>query len=296
MLLRSSLSPSSRRSYLRSWSLLLEFCKSYTLPFVFPCCPTLICNFVGHLHNKHHSPNSITSHISAISYIHKLCEVYDPTHSFMVRKILKGAHNLRKSFDSRLPITKAILTNLIAALQHTVANEHDRVILRAIFLLAFHGFMRLGELIPISPAQIDKVIQRSHVLFVDSASVQISLHYYKHMKNNQSMTITLSSNSQPTFCPVTALQNYLDIVPHTSGPLFTFKSGRPITHNFVSSHLKNAVQFIGLNPSHYLGHSFRIGAATEAAKLGMSETVIQRLGRWHSNAVQRYIRINAFKV
>jgi hypothetical protein len=40
----------------------------------------------------------------------------------------------------------------------------------------------------------------------------------------------------------------------------------------------------------YKGHSFRIGAATHATTLGFSEPYIRQLGRWNSNAVQRYIR------
>ena len=39
-----------------------------------------------------------------------------------------------------------------------------------------------------------------------------------------------------------------------------------------------------------------IGAATEAAQLGYSESVIQTLGRWNSGAFRSYIRINAFRM
>ena len=53
-------------------------------------------------------------------------------------------------------------------------------------------------------------------------------------------------------------------------------------------------KFAGLNPKLYKGHSFRIGAATEAANRGYSENAIQKMGRWNSSAVRRYIRIDAF--
>ena len=77
---------------------------------------------------------------------------------------------------------------------------------------------------------------------------------------------------------------------------FSFLSVHPVTHSFVTQQLKLALAFCDLNPAQYKGHSFRIGAATEGAKLGYSEKYIQQLGRWHSNAIKRYIRINSFSL
>jgi hypothetical protein len=76
--------------------------------------------------------------------------------------------------------------------------------------------------------------------------------------------------------------------------LFAFQSGVPVSYRLVSSKLHQAIKFIGLNPSPYLGQSFCIGAATKAANNGMSEYQIQQLGRWHPQAFERYIRINSF--
>ena len=45
-----------------------------------------------------------------------------------------------------------------------------------------------------------------------------------------------------------------------------------------------------LNKQLYNTHSFRIGAAAFASLANLSDTQIQVLGRWRSNAFQRYIR------
>lgn len=42
--------------------------------------------------------------------------------------------------------------------------------------------------------------------------------------------------------------------------------------------------------SHITGHSFRIGAATSAAKARIEDHLIQSLGRWTSDSYVRYIR------
>ncbi|XP_062614099.1 uncharacterized protein LOC134275823 [Saccostrea cucullata] len=295
-LLVAAIAPSTRRAYLRSWTLLLSYCSNSDASFTFPCSPILISNFISHLHFQNLSASTITSHVSAISYVHKLCSVNDPTHHFVVRKILKGCQQLKTSPDTRMPITKPILLKLLSALQKTVSDNENIIMLRAIFLLAFHGFFRLGELVVQDKEHVTKVIQRADLTFVKDQGVQIRLRYFKHMKNNQPVTILLSSSKDFQICPVHALYLYTCTFNHKSGPLFSFKSGAPVSRSFVVSNLKSALTFCDLNPNLYKGHSFRIGAATEAARLGFSESYIQQLGRWHSNAVQRYIRINSFSL
>lgn len=60
-------------------------------------------------------------------------------------------------------------------------------------------------------------------------------------------------------------------------------------HTFLyKNYLQNTISFIGLIPALYKGHSFRIGAATHAAKLGFSENCMQKMDCWNSDAIRRY--------
>ena len=55
--------------------------------------------------------------------------------------------------------------------------------------------------------------------------------------------------------------------------------------------VKKALDIAGVDAANYNGHSFRIGAASTAAANGMEDSMIKTLGRWESEAYQRYIKI-----
>ena len=60
---------------------------------------------------------------------------------------------------------------------------------------------------------------------------------------------------------------------------------------YLAARGEMALKTIGLDPSKYAGHSFRVGAATTAAAAGLEDSTIKTLGRWESSAYQLYIRI-----
>ena len=84
--------------------------------------------------------------------------------------------------------------------------------------------------------------------------------------------------------PVKALLVFILVRGDAPGPLFQFANQQVLT-------MRSALSKAGLNPDVYAGHSFRIGAATVAHEKGIEDSTIMTLGRWKSNAYQRYIRI-----
>lgn len=90
---------------------------------------------------------------------------------------------------------------------------------------------------------------------------------YKTNKQKSPLIISIQAGPDSAYCPVKALHNYLQLFQHTLGPLFQTLDGLPITYSMITSHLRSAIQFIGLSTEQFKGHSFRIGAATHAASL-----------------------------
>jgi len=73
-------------------------------------------------------------------------------------------------------------------------------------------------------------------------------------------------------------------------PFFRFLNKEPLTKSKFTQEVWNAMEAVGLPHTQFAGHSFRIGAATAAARAGVEDSVIRTLGRWNSSAFLAYIR------
>lgn len=123
-------------AYRRSWNLLLGWKPQLSLPISV----VDVCNFIGQLFIDNYSPSTIFSHISAISYVHKIFNLPDPTQAFVTKKILKGCQAIGQRKDTRLPITAPILQKLLSALEHTVSQYPTSILLSSYmyFLTTFN--------------------------------------------------------------------------------------------------------------------------------------------------------------
>lgn len=83
---------------------------------------------------------------------------------------------------------------------------------------------------------------------------------------------------------------YLQARGTGDGPLFCWRDGSPLSRPCLVDKVRQALRRGGVDPTHYSGHSFRIGAATTAAANGIGDATIQLLGRWASDSYTRYIR------
>lgn len=67
--------------------------------------------------------------------------------------------------DIRFLINLVVLHKIRVALEHTVSNIYKKVLFQAIFLLAFHGFIRIRVITSIFTANHVLHVQMSQVTF-----------------------------------------------------------------------------------------------------------------------------------
>ena len=145
--LGSALTAGSKKSYQRAWGSFQNFYDRFYGPSTphLPLSSHQLALFISYLSAKKLAPSTITSYLSATSYVHKIKGYIDPTKSFLVHKLLTAVSRQRLA-DLRLPITRPVLHELIKSLQHTTFSAFQRSVYSAMFLLAFYGFFRVGEL------------------------------------------------------------------------------------------------------------------------------------------------------
>lgn len=202
---------------------------------------------------------------------------------------LRGCKRLKPPQPStRLPITPVILRRIKSCL----SLDFNDQMLWAAMCLGFFGFLRAGEF------TTNKTFDPNYDLSCQDISIDSHTNpslirvKIKRSKTDQFCVgaFIFLARTDVDLCPVTAILNYLQIRPPTPGPLFIFDDGSPLSKPRLRLALNSTLSAAGIDPTFYKGHSFRIGAATTAAAQGIQDSLIQKLGRWSSNAFTLYIR------
>ena len=255
-----------------------------------PISPELIACFVVYMSERGYAVSTIYSQLSAISYSHKILGYPPPNKHFLVDKVIKSVARAKPTqCDSRLPITLDMLKELLTVLDVLFKNYREKVLWKAMFSMAFHGFLRPGEL-----------CLSQHTLALDNVFVEpdksayvITFTSYKHSKPGQLAKLRVPASSGLFACPVRIMLDYLVVRGGFKGPLFCDPLGGAITSQAFAKIVDLSVTSLGRvsDFGRYKGHCFRIGAATTAWLLGVSEARIKVMGRWSSNAFMKYVRV-----
>jgi len=287
-IIMSSLSKASRANYDKVFTGYKNFLHQYLR--VFQHLPINIGHlilYLTHLHNMGYASSTIISKLSALNFFQLLHGSPNLNSHFLVQKFTSGLSKIQSSVDLRTPITPHILRCLCIAIPQSVTGPYYIKMYKAMMVLSFYAFIRPGEITD-SPNNL----QFQH-LDISKTQVSITFHKFKHHKGPP---VTITIKAQITqFCPVAITLQYLTVRGSYPGPLFCHQSGLAITYNQFNQVLANTQVLTQVQQKLHL-HGFRIGAATYAASQGCSEIAIRRMGRWSSNAVQKYIRIHSFNI
>ena len=287
----ASVSQATRRCYVNHFLEFVTFLQSKcNHADIFPITNTHVVSYLADLFSKNYAPSTMSVKLSAISFIHKICDLPDPCNCFLVKHMLTGAKRLRSKPDARKPILLPDLYKIVDSIEAIQISPYNKCLLQAMYLVAFHAFLRIGEITQHS-TQAD-----NHNLTINSIkweldSVIIHMKTYKH-SHNRPVSLRIDQQHQKVnYCPVRALKRYLTLRGAAPGYLFCLSNGKPVSRFQFTNWLQESLMTAGLSSSSFKSHSFRIGAATTAASLGISDDKIRLMGRWHSDSFKKYIRI-----
>ena len=201
-----------------------------------------------------------------------------------VRRFQGGTFHRSK----RIPITTTNCHQLLSYLRLLPICVHDKLMLWSAITVAFFGLLRSAEFTsPFVSRFNQSTLLLSDIVFSpDRSYIKIHLRCSKTDPFKAGCDVRVGATGD-TLCPVSALSHFIHYRQSIVGPLFMYKDGSFLTRSRLASLLQKCF------PLHHVNtHSLRIGGASTMASAGIPDSQIMILGRWSSNAYQRYLRLS----
>ena len=277
--LKSSKSLNTLRAYKADFEDFNLFCNKHSFKAM-PTEPKILSLYLTHLSQKSKF-STLKRRLASISVIHKLSGHYIDTKHPIITENLMGIKRAKGSYQKA---KKPLLINELKSIVNEIAkdkNEKRRAKNKALILIGFAGGFRRSELVGILFEDIDFVIE----------GVKIFIRRSKTDQSGEGMTKGIPYFSNPEYCPVISLKNWIEKSEIKSGKIFD------ISDKSVALIIKKYTAIAGLDAKKYSGHSLRSGFATSAAELGAEERSIMAMtGHKTTQMVRRYIQeANLFK-
>lgn len=286
-LIRRSLADSTWSAYTASWSSWSHFCAIMGVP-PFSSTISLATCYVSHLIQQGISAASLKKHLSGISFFLKLGGASPLTYFPLIRQMVKGVERLHVSCDRRRPITLELLSALLDVLWLVCTSYGEALVFRLAFSLAFFAALRVSELVAKNKRESSGLLARDTVMLGES--LWLFLRRSKVDQMGKGTWIKLDRWLGSPVCPVEAFVTFGRHRQSASQSLLVHDDGSVVTVFQFNSVLRAALVRLGCSFLNISSHSFRIGAATEAARLGLSGEKICNIGRWRSNRYKLYVR------
>jgi len=275
---RNSLAPSTLRAYASDVETFVRWGGRIPAP------PQLVAEFLA-AHARSHAPSTLSRYLAAISKVHRVRSLPDPTSSELVKATLRGIR--RSGLGPRgnaiaQPLVRDDLFKVLGTMGSSLVDCRDRLLL----MLGFAGALRRSELVGLDVRD----------LAVAPQGLVITLRHSKTDQLNEGHQLGIAYG-RGQHCSVKALKQWLEKSTIVTGPLFRSinKAGsvaeKSLSGEAVSLIIKRRLAAAGIDPTGYSGHSLRAGFATTAAVEGAPLWKI-RLQTRHATdqGVARYVR------
>ena len=294
-----SLAKNTQKAYSAGEIQYLNFCRGFQVNPVIPATENVLSHFAVFLARtvKH---TTIKSYLFGVRHFHLKNNVHLELSNFhRLQYLLRGIKRSQGNVLARprLPITVTHLRLFKEFLQPETTKNYNGIMLWAAICTAFFGFLRISEFTyenGQSQQLHSTTLNDNDIIFYPSlataTSVIINIKTSKTDPFRKGMQLILGA-TDAEICPVKALQIYFKIKNSPiNSPLFSYQNGKPLSRKCFTEDVRNLLSIGGLDPTHYAGHSFRIGAATTAGAAKLPAWLIKTLGRWSSDCFETYIR------
>ena len=241
----------------------------------------------------------------------------------LLSSFLKGLRDHEDPSKRSYPVNITILRHMWTVLwtNHPTAGAANRHVCN-LSIVAFYWLLRPAEYTPSTGQGRSQAFRFCDVVFTVGDVVRLATHPSLNDVHESSVTsaaltftdqkngvrgeqVAQRANSDKLMCPVKALfrltQHLRDHNAPATTPLYTYydnaNQARNVTARFVTNGLRHSAQSLqrstGIDWELLSARSLRPGGATALMCSNTDPTWIQLLGRWKSDAMLRYLRIQA---
>lgn len=278
-----SKAPNSVRAYQTDWQDFTAWCKEHNQPAL----PTTVEAVALYLTDRASTCKAATlqRRLTSISQAHQAAG-YPPI-STRVQPLHSVWAGIRRTHGTaqhgKAPAVTEDIRVMVERLPDNLLGQRDR----ALLLVGFAGAFRRSELVALDMTDVE----------IRKEGLVVTIRRSKTDQDGAGRQVGIPYGSNPTTCPVRALQAWVEASGIMAGPLFRSvnKGGRlqsdRLSDKAVALVVKRAAEAAGLDPVNYAGHSLRAGLATSAAAAGATERAIMaQTGHRSTAMVRRYIR------
>ena len=284
--------PKTSSAHMSHLRLFIQFSQYTASPFP-PESPSSILAFMEFLHLNSISPPSISAYIHSLRSKFKalglpVSHLYHHSISLALRSFhLNVPHRQR---------TKGIFQiSNIQAITACASTLSLGYIYTPLFLLAFFAFLRLSNLVPVSPSAFSPRAHlcRGDIIFQENFAT-IIIKWSKTLQNQSKFaTVQIPALGSSSICPYAHLKELFRRWPlPDNAPLFAVPQGQTftiLTQSQVRKTLASILQTLQIDPKSHPFHTFRRSGASLAFSNNVSLQAIQHHGTWTSDSVWNYI-------
>ena len=261
--------------------------------------------FLAHLISEGVQSASIKTYVSAIKKTLTNDGYQWNDDLILLSSLTKACRLINDRVYMRLPIHCSLLELILFEISRKFGSNQLYLLrlYHAIFIMGYYGFFRIGELTVTAAA--DHTLRASNIhIAMNKEKILVVLYTSKtHGQGSFPQSIKITSNREDkskiyinrNFCPFTVLRKYIAIrgsyKDKVNEPFFVFRDGSPVKADMVRAILRTTLKLLGLDPANYGFHSLRAGRAGDLVRLGYSVPDVQKLGRWRSRAIFRYLKL-----
>ncbi len=272
------------RAYQADWNDFCDWCEAHQFAAL-PAAPEAVALYLTD-RAATLKTSSLARRLTTINRAHQAAGQPSPAtmQNAIVSEVWKGIKRKKGTAQrGKKPLLTPDLRRIIAGLPEDLQGVRDR----ALLLAGFAGGFRRSELAGLRVADLETTPD----------GLIVRLGRSKTDQEGQGRPVALPYGSDPSTCPVRALQAWLQRAGITDGQLFRAvdKDGLVSKHalhaDSVAYLVKRAAGRAGLETAEYAGHSLRAGLATQAAMNGASElAIMKQTGHRSLATVRKYIR------